>query len=344
MADNATPVAPEVKPVTSQNTSEAKSVNDASKVKVPSIQDLFKAGVQFGHETRRWDPKMKKFIYSSKEGIHIIDIAKTQEKLKKAVEFLVSASERGPVIFVGTKKQATEIVKETAIRSGAHFVNIRWAGGVLTNFKEVKKSLMKLVNHEKQFEEGVVGRTKYEVSLMKKEWAKLSRLYAGVKTLNEKPSAVVVVDAKYERSAIRECRSLHIPVVALVDTNTAPDDIDYVIPGNDDALGSIQIIMDTLADAVFEGNKAKRVVHNLRDYSKVEVVIIKKTAEELEEIKANAIQAEKAADNAATQKSQPKKFISAKNRPAASKSGSASKGILEKVQESKKVTPKATAK
>ncbi len=247
-----------------------------AKVAIPTIKDLLKVGAQFGHETKRWNPKMGKYIFGDKNKIHIIDINKTEEKLKESTAFLVDAASRGNVLFVGTKRQASLIVREEAIRAGAYFITVRWAGGLLTNFPVVKKSLNKLNALEKSFEEGVEDRTKFEVSRMKKEWQRLDRLYSGIKALNDRPTAVVVVDANFEKSAIRESRKMRIPVVGVVDTNSDPDTVDYIVPANDDAVGSITLMVKTLADAVLAGNKGNGIKHHLKDYDKAEIKITKK--------------------------------------------------------------------
>ncbi len=288
--------------------------------KMPTAQEMFKAGVHFGHETSRWNPKMGKYIYDSRGNIHIIDVTKTSEQLKIAYEFLKEAASKGEVIIVGTKKQAAKIIQDRAIESGAHFVTSRWAGGLLTNFKMVKKSFNRLLELEKNFEEGVEGRTKYEVSLMKKEWQSLSRLYDGVKTLNSKPTAVIVVDAKFEKNAVNEARKLNIPVVGIVDSNTDPDVVDYAIPANDDAISSITLLMDVIADAIKTGNKGNGVKHQLKDYSKVEVKITKSKEEDEDTVEE-------------LQSTDDQKTVIAPTKKTTKKSSG--KGILEVVQEAK---------
>ncbi len=250
-------------------------VKASIKVDVPSTKDLLKAGVQFGHETKRWNPKMKKYIFGEKNKIHVIDIDQTQDMLEKAAKFLAEAASRGGVLFVGTKRQASSIIKEQAIRCGAYYVDERWAGGLLTNFSVVKKSISNLRKLEESFETGVEDRTKFEVSRMKKDWQRLSRLYSGIKSLNGKPSAILVVDAQFEKSAVREARKIGAPIVGIVDTNSDPDIVDYLVPANDDAIGSISILIKTLADAVLAGNRGNGIKHNLKDYSKVEIKITK---------------------------------------------------------------------
>lgn len=258
-----------------QNNTPAQESKQSAVATIPATKELLEVGLQFGHESQRWNPKMSKYIYSTKNKIHIIDIHQTEEELQKAANFLVDAASRGHVMFVGTKKQASEIIKEEAIRCGAYFISSRWAGGILTNFPIVKKSLAKLEGLEKSFEEGVQDRTKYEVSVMKKEWERLNRLYEGIKSLTAKPTAIVIVDTRFEKAAVREARKLNIPVVALIDTNCDPDTADYIIPGNDDAIGSIRLVISTLANAVILGNKNNGIKHKLVDYSKVEIKITK---------------------------------------------------------------------
>lgn len=257
------------------NKTPAQESKISANLSVPTVKDLLEVGVQFGHESQRWNPKMSKYIYSAKNHIHIIDIHQTEEKLKEAANFVFEAATRGNIMFVGTKKQAADIIKEEAIRSGSYFIASRWAGGILTNFNVVKKSLNKLEGLEKSFEEGVHDRTKYEVSVMKKEWERLNRLYEGIKALNAKPTAIIIVDTRFEKAAVREARKLNIPVVALIDTNCDPDTADYIIPGNDDAIGSIRLVLKTLGDAVLAGNKGNGIKHNLVDYNKAEIKITK---------------------------------------------------------------------
>ncbi len=321
---------------TAQKTSAPKK----STVAIPSVSDLFKAGAQFGHETRRWNPKMEKFIYDVKGDIHIIDVTKTKEQLEKAVQFLTEAASKGDVIFVGTKKQASNIIKDNAVNSGAHFVNQRWAGGTLTNFKKVKESFARLRELETMFEKGVEGRTKYEISLMKKEWGKLSRLYSGVKTLDQMPKALVIVDVKYEKNAVAEAKTLGIPIVGIVDSNADPDDINYPIPANDDAISSITMVVKTLAAAVREGNSGKGVRHHLKDYSKAEIQIIKKVEEFDTDVKKVDFDMP---TGGRTIRPKAGKII----KKGTKSSKPTGKGILEKVQEEKekkKSTDKKTTK
>lgn len=254
-------------------------------VEVPDVKEFLKAGVQFGHEIKRWNPKMRDYIYGEKNNIHVIDISKTLPLLDNALKFITESARKGPVLFVGTKRQATDIVREEAIRCGAFFIDHRWPGGLLTNFEIIKRSLNTLQKLEKDFEEGVHGRTKYEVAKMKVKWERLARLYKGIKTMTRYPSCVVVVDARYEMGAIREAKRLKIPVISIVDTNSDPTIVDYVVPGNDDAIRSIKLFMKLFADAVLVGNGGHGIKHNLKDYSKVEVKLIKEEEKNQEESK-----------------------------------------------------------
>jgi small subunit ribosomal protein S2 len=214
--------------------------------------------------------------------------------LEDALKFLVDASSKGRILFVGAKRQAAEIVKEEAKRSGAYYINHRWPGGLLTNFKMMRRSLKKLEKLEESFEQGVEGRTKYEVSVMKKEWERLHRLYGGIKTMDRKPRAVVIIDAHYERNAVLECLSMGVPIVALVDTNTDPEGINYPVPGNDDATKSISLFLKLFADAVWQGNEGNGVVHDEKDYSHIDVQIVKSTEEEDETEEAKVVERVKA--------------------------------------------------
>lgn len=270
MAENKSPEA--VKPI-------SKSMN--FNFDMPEAVNFLEAGVQFGHQTKRWNPKMSKYIYADRAGLHIIDVGQTFEELVKALKFLVEASSRGTVLFVGTKRQARDIIKDMAVDAGAYFIIHRWVGGLLTNFNYTRRSLKKLITLEEAFEAGIEGRTKFEISRMKKEWERLNRLYEGVKSMESKPTAVVVLDAKYEKNAVREARLVGVPVVAIVDTNCDPDIVNYPVPGNDDAISSIQLLFSLFAKAVKQGNNTKGVKHVFTDYSKYEVEIRKSDKDEL---------------------------------------------------------------
>jgi len=224
---------------------------------IPSINDLFNAGVHFGHQTNKWNPKMAKFIHSSALGVHIIDLTKTEEKLKEACKFLEKeASENSQILFVGTKNQASEIVKSEATRANVSFVANRWVGGMLTNVTTIKSSIRKLNDLTKKMSSGEFDSlTKKEKRNISKEIEKLETIYGGMKNLIN-PKVIVIVDPIREDTALKEAKSLGIKVVALADTNTNPKDIDYLIPGNDDAIRSISIVLTSLADACERGHKS----------------------------------------------------------------------------------------
>ena len=226
-----------------------------------SIKQLLEAGVHFGHHTRRWNPKMKEYIFTERNGIYIIDLQKTVKKFEEAYMFMRDVSiEKGTALFVGTKKQAADAIKEEATRCGMYYVNSRWPGGMLTNFKTIKKSIARLHQIEKMQEEGVFDAlTKKEVAKLVKEKADLERDYGGIKTMETLPSVLFIVDPRKEHNAVLEAKRLGIPVVAIVDTNCDPDDADYVIPGNDDAIRAIKLIASVLADAVLEGKQGEQL-------------------------------------------------------------------------------------
>ena len=221
---------------------------------VISMKALLEAGVHFGHQTRRWNPKMAKYIYTSRNGIHIIDLQKTSDLIDVAYKALFDiASEGGKVLFVGTKKQTQDPIKEAAERSGQYYVNQRWLGGTLTNFKTIKKSIKKLHDLYKMQEDGTFDvLPKKEVINLKKEMARLEKFLGGIKEMRKQPEALFIIDPRKERNAILEARKLDIPVFGIVDTNCDPDDVDFIIPANDDALRSVRLIVNKLADAVIE--------------------------------------------------------------------------------------------
>lgn len=286
---------------------------------IPEVKEILQTGLQFGHNSSRWNPKMSEYIYANKNGVHVIDVIKTKALIEEAVNFLKDVAAEENVLFVATKRQAADIVEEEAKRVGAYYIVNRWPGGLCTNFKMVKRSLQRLNDLERQFEEGVEDRTKYEVTQMKSEWERLNRLYRGVKSMTKLPKAIVIIDPGYERVAVREANLLDIPVVALVDTNTDPDIVDYIIPGNDDALKSITMVVNVLANAVLTGNGGKGVKHVIKDYSDAEVELIR-TAVEDEAVEDIAVVSE---DNV------PESKVKVSST---SKSGSknSQKGILEK--------------
>jgi len=222
-----------------------------------SLEDLLKAGIHFGHLTRRWNPKMRKYIFMQRNGIHIIDLKKTKEGLERAYQAMRDISaEGGKVIFVGTKKQAVEVIQSEASRCGMPYITERWLGGTLTNFSTIKKSIRLLENLEKMVVDGTAQKmTKKERLQIDREIAKMKKVFAGIREMKRIPAAVYVVDTRKEEIAVKEARKLGIPIFAIVDTNCDPDVITYPIPGNDDSTKSIGLITRILADAVLEGRE-----------------------------------------------------------------------------------------
>ncbi|MCD8055197.1 MAG: 30S ribosomal protein S2 [Clostridiales bacterium] len=226
---------------------------------VVSIKQLLEAGVHFGHHTRRWNPKMADYIFTERNGIYIIDLQKTVKKFDEAYMFVRDLSANGgTILFVGTKKQAAEAIQEEAKRCGQYYVNVRWLGGMLTNYRTIRKSVSRLYQLEKMQEDGTFAALpKKEVASLQKEMEALERNLGGVKEMNRLPDAIFVVDTRNEHNAVAEAKKLGIPVVAIVDTNCDPDDADYIIPGNDDAIRAIKLISSLLADAVIEGKQGE---------------------------------------------------------------------------------------
>ena len=226
---------------------------------VVAMKQLLEAGVHFGHQTRRWEPKMAEYIFQARNGIHIIDLQKTSKKLDEAYAFLKEQAEEGKtVLFVGTKKQAQDCVKEAAEKCGMYYVNQRWLGGTLTNFATIRRRIQRLTELERMQEDGTFDvLPKKEVILLKKEMEKLEKNLGGIKDMKELPGVMFIVDPKKERIGILEARKLGIPVIGLVDTNCNPEDVDYVIPGNDDAIRAVALIADCMANAVIEGRQGE---------------------------------------------------------------------------------------
>ena len=224
---------------------------------VVSMKQLLEAGVHFGHQTRRWNPKMARYIFTERNGIYIIDLQKTVKKLEEAYMFVRDVAANGDnVLFVGTKKQAGESIKEEAERAGAHYVNARWLGGMMTNFKTILRRIQRLEQLRKMQEDGTFDRLpKKEVGKLELEIEKLEKYLGGIKTMDKLPGALFIVDPRKERIAVAEAKKLGIPIVAIVDTNCDPDEIDYVIPGNDDAIRAVKLIAGTMADAIIEGRQ-----------------------------------------------------------------------------------------
>jgi small subunit ribosomal protein S2 len=223
-----------------------------------SMREMLEAGVHFGHQTNRWNPKMKPYIFGARNGIYIIDLQQTVPMFQKAYQFLADLTARGEkVLFVGTKKQAQDVVKEQATRAGQFFVNNRWLGGTLTNYRTVRQSIERLRTIEKMEEDGTFDKlVKKEVVFLNREREKLEKNLGGIRDMNKLPGAMFVIDTKKEHIAVAEARKLGIPVVAVVDTNCDPDEIDYLIPGNDDAIRAIRIFASKVADACREGSEA----------------------------------------------------------------------------------------
>lgn len=221
---------------------------------VISMKQLLEAGVHFGHPTRKWNPKMAEYIFTERGGVYIIDLQKTLKKVEEAYSFVREVvQEGGTILFVGTKKQAQEAIKDEALRCGMYYVNVRWLGGMMTNYKTIKKSIIRLKNLRKMEEDGTFDLLpKKEVASLQKEISNLEKNLGGIKDMNGLPSCVFIVDPKKEHNAIEEARKLGIPIVAIVDTNCDPDEVDYIIPGNDDAIRGIKLISSVLADAVIE--------------------------------------------------------------------------------------------
>ena len=226
---------------------------------VISMKQLLEAGVHFGHQTRRWNPKMAPYIYTERNGIYIIDLQKSVGKVDEAYDAISDiAAQGGTILFVGTKKQAQDAIKTEAERCGMYYVNERWLGGMLTNFATIEKRIERLNELEKMQEDGTFDvLPKKEVILLKKEMDKLEKNLGGIKNMKEMPGVLFIVDPKKERNAILEARKLNIPTVGLIDTNCNPEDVDYVIPGNDDAIRAVKLIADTMANAIIEGRQGE---------------------------------------------------------------------------------------
>ncbi len=251
---------------------------------VASMIDLLEAGVHFGHQTQRWNPKMKPYIYGARNGIYVLDLRKTSDKLDEAYNIVKEFAARGKnVLFVGTKKQATEVVAEEAQRCGMYYINRRWLGGLLTNFETIRGRVNKLRELEDFVNSGHIDKLpKKEVVQMTKKLEKLSKTLGGIKEMRGMPDIIFVVDQKKEDIAIAEANKLHIPVICLADTNANPDGIDYIIPGNDDAIRSIRLIASKLADAVLEG---KQLRENKAVGSKAETIKAEDAGVSAEEVK-----------------------------------------------------------
>ena len=248
---------------------------------VITMKQLLEAGVHFGHQTRRWNPKMAEYIFTERNGIYIIDLQKTVKKVEEAYMFVRNVvMDRGTILFVGTKKQAQEAVREEAEKAEMFYVNVRWLGGMLTNFKTIKKSIQKLNNLEKMAEDGTFDLLpKKEVAALQKEMNDLEKNLGGIKNMKSLPSCMFVVDPKKEKNAVDEARKLGIPVVAIVDTNCDPDEIDYVIPGNDDAIRAIKLLSSVMAEAVIEGKQGEQITDSSENKDAVDAAEAEKVNE-----------------------------------------------------------------
>ncbi len=229
---------------------------------VISMKQLLEAGVHFGHQTRRWNPKMKRYIFTERNGIYIIDLQKTVKKVEEAYRTMRDiAAEGGDILFVGTKKQAQEAVKEEATRAGMYFVNQRWLGGTLTNFQTIQKRIKRFKDIEKMQEDGTFEvLPKKEVVQLKKELERLEKFLGGIKDMKGLPGALFIIDPRKERIAVAEARKLHIPIIGIVDTNCDPDEIDHVIPANDDAIRAVKLLTSKMADAILEAKQGEETL------------------------------------------------------------------------------------
>lgn len=240
-------------------------MSEQKSTSVVSMKQLLEAGVHFGHQTRRWNPKMKEYIFTQRNGIYIIDLQKTSRKLDEACEFIKEVTREGKsVLFVGTKKQAQESVKSEAIKSGSYFVNARWLGGMLTNFSTIRKRINRLEQLKAMESDGTFELLpKKEVIKLRLEIEKLEKFLGGVKDMKELPGALFIVDPKKERIAVAEAKKLDIPIVAIVDTNCDPDMVDYVIPGNDDAIRAVKLICSAISQSIIENKDGNILEENI---------------------------------------------------------------------------------
>ena len=306
---------------------------------VVAMKQLLEAGVHFGHQTRRWDPKMAEYIFQARGGIHIIDLQKTSKKLDEAYKFVKDEAEEGKtVLFVGTKKQAQDCIKEAAERCNMYYINQRWLGGMLTNFETIRTRVQRLKDLERMQEDGTFEvLPKKEVQLLKKEMEKLDKNLSGIKNTEDIPGVLFVVDPKKERIAVLEAHKLGIPVVGLVDTNCNPYDVDYAIPGNDDAIRAVKLIADVIANAVIEGNQGEDAVvptvveSDEEEVTDIEEVVAEEAAEEVAPV------AEEVAEEAA-----PEAEEVVEKKPAKRTSKKAEKAeevVEEKAEEEKEEAP-----
>ena len=251
---------------TKKQTAHTKADKPKYEVKLPDLETFLEAGAHFGHRTSRWNPRMKKFIYTTRDGIHIIDTIKTMKQLKKALPVIHEAAEKSSVLIVGTKGQAATLVERTAKEVGAYYVTNRWPGGLFTNFEVMKKSVAKLMKMERQLASGAQGLVKKERIMLERDIQRLNKIYGGIKFMDKLPGVLIVIDSVLEKNAVAEARVAKVPVVALVDTNGNPDIIDYPIPANDDSIKSITLFMELFAQAIKGGRKANALITMRKEY------------------------------------------------------------------------------
>jgi len=237
-------------------------------LKLPTVKELLEAGVHFGHETKRWHPNFEHYIYSKRGDFHIIDLEKTLEKFQEALEFIEKKAD-SDILIVGTKRQARRIVREGAIRAGIHFVTNRWVGGLFTNFDEISKGIKRLRKLEDILGGDLEDLSQQQLSVLRKEWGRLIRLFGGVKYLDSIPDVIIIFDPNFEKIVFREAKKAKIPIVAIVDSNTDPKGVDYPIPANDDAIKSIELFAKYIADAIINSRKGKGLEHKFEDFSLV---------------------------------------------------------------------------
>ena len=259
---------------------------EEKEMNVISMKQLLEAGVHFGHQTRRWNPKMAEYIYTERNGIHIIDLQKSVGKVDEAYKAIFDvAAEGGTILFVGTKKQAQDAIQTEAERCGMFYINERWLGGMLTNFKTIQGRINRLKDIERMSEDGTFDvLPKKEVIALKKEWEKLEKNLGGIKEMKKVPDAIFVVDPKKERICIQEAHTLGIPLIGIADTNCDPEELDFVIPGNDDAIRAVKLIVAKMADAVIEANQGETAVEAVYEEVAEEAVeeVVEEVAEEVE--------------------------------------------------------------
>lgn len=259
------PKVPAAKPVSSQRSKVKPRKEEKFEVKLPSLQELLEVGAHFGHKKSRWNPLMKKYIFDTREGIHIIDLTQTLDLLKEAVEFLHSASKKGMILLVGSKGQAATLIKNAGNDHGAFYISRRWPGGLLTNFKSVRKSIRRMMEMEDNIASHQGYETKKERLVMIRDLERLSRLYEGIRFMDEMPSAMVVIDTRIEKNAIMEANKLGIPVVGLIDTNCNPSLIDYPVPANDDAISSIELFVNVIVQGFTSSPSSAKLIGKRND-------------------------------------------------------------------------------